>query len=134
MFSALLLAISTAALAQFALYYFRAVVAGVAAQTISAEVLTAARVEGGVLRGRDFRTFEQLHELTPTLSKGTSGLAMIKAYYRLIHTVGMLASGRANALANWAERERVLCARYAAVQIDRRLQANLALAAAIRSC
>jgi len=33
-----------------------------------------------------------------------------------------------------AESERVLCARYAAVQVDRRLQANLALAASIRSC
>jgi hypothetical protein len=134
MFSALLLAISTAALAQFALYYMRAVVAGVAAQPISAEVLTAARVEDGVLRGRDFRTFEQLHELTPNLQKSSTGLSMIKAYYRLIHTVGTLATGRASFLANWAERERVLCARYAAVQIDRRLQSNLALAAAIRSC
>jgi hypothetical protein len=28
----------------------------------------------------------------------------------------------------------VLCVRYAAVQVDRRLQSNLALAAAIRSC
>jgi hypothetical protein len=37
-------------------------------------------------------------------------------------------------IVEWTERERVLCARYAAVQIDRRLQANLALAASIRSC
>jgi len=48
--------------------------------------------------------------------------------------VGSMASGRIAGLANWAERERVLCARYAAVQVDRRLQANLAMAAAIRSC
>jgi hypothetical protein len=38
------------------------------------------------------------------------------------------------AVAEWCERERVICARYAAVQIDRRLQANLALVAALRSC
>jgi hypothetical protein len=37
-------------------------------------------------------------------------------------------------VAEWCERERVICARYAAVQIDRRLQANLALVAALRSC
>jgi hypothetical protein len=37
-------------------------------------------------------------------------------------------------LAEWCERERVICARFAAVQIDRRLQANLAMAAALRSC
>jgi hypothetical protein len=37
-------------------------------------------------------------------------------------------------LASWSERERLVCARYAAVQVDRRLQANLALAASLRSC
>jgi hypothetical protein len=134
MFSALLLAISSVALVQFALYYMRAVVAGVAAQPISAEVLEAAQLENGVLRGRDFRTLAQLHQLTPNLQKSGSGLGLVKAYYQMIHAVGNLASGRMAGLANWAEREQVLCARYAAVQIDRRLQANLEMAAAIRSC
>ena len=134
MFSALLLAISTAALAQFALFYMRAVVAGVAAQPISEEVLAAAQVDGGSLRGRDFPAFAQLHKLTPTLDKDGSGLGVVKLYYHVVHLVGSVASGRIAGLANWAERERVLCARYAAVQIDRRLQANLAMAAAIRSC
>jgi hypothetical protein len=134
MFSAMLLVISTAALAQFALFYLRAVVAGVAAQPISDEVLAAARVESGSLRGWDFRAFAQLHELTPTLETGGSGLGMVKLYYHVVHVVGNVASGRVAGLANWAERERVLCARYAAVQIDRRLRANLAMAAAIRSC
>jgi len=134
MFSALLLAISIAALAQFALYYLRAVVAGVAAQPISTEVLTAAQIADGMLRGRDFRTFAELHDLTPTLEKKASGLVLVKAYYALIQAIGNLASDRLAGVAGWAERERLLCARYAAVQTDRRLQANLALAAAIRSC
>ena len=134
MFSALLLMISTAALAQFALFYLRAVVTGVAAQPISEEVLGAAQVENDSMRGRDFRAFAQLHELTPTLQKGGSGLGVVKLYYHVVHTVGKVASGRMAGLANWAESERVLCARYAAVQIDRRLQANLEMAAAIRSC
>jgi hypothetical protein len=38
-----------------------------------------------------------------------------------------------SAVANWAESERALCARYVAVQIDRRLQANAQLAASMRS-
>ena len=41
---------------------------------------------------------------------------------------------RIPSLAVWSERERVICARYAAVQVDRRLQANLDLAASLRSC
>jgi len=38
------------------------------------------------------------------------------------------------AIAAWSQRELTVCARYAAVQIDRRLQANLELAASLRSC
>jgi hypothetical protein len=37
------------------------------------------------------------------------------------------------AFTNWAERERVLCARYAAVQVERRLQSSLAQASSISS-
>jgi hypothetical protein len=35
---------------------------------------------------------------------------------------------------SWSEQERVLCARYAAVRIGHRLDANLAQAASLRSC
>ena len=38
------------------------------------------------------------------------------------------------AIAMWSERERVMCAQYAAVQVDRRLHANLEFAASMRSC
>jgi len=132
MFSAMLLTISTVALAQFGVYYWRAVVAGVAAQPVSEEVLAAAQVHGA-MSGRDFRALAELHQLTPDLEKGTS-LGLVRCYFEIIHTVGNLATGRLASLAGWAERERVLCARYAAVQVERRLQANLALAASIRSC
>jgi len=134
MFSAMLLVISTVALAQFAVYYWRAVVAGVAGEPISGEVLAAARLESATLCGRDFRALVKLHDLTPDLERKASNLGLVRCYYQLIHAVGMMAAGRFAAVANWAERERTLCARYAAVQVDRRQQSNLALAAAIRSC
>ena len=134
MFSAMLLTISTVALAQFAVYYWRALVGQVAAQPISGDVLAAARLESTTLNGRDFRAIAKLHELTPKLERKASSLGLVRCYYQLINAVGLAASGRVRAVADWAERERVLCARYAAVQVDRRLQSNLALAAAIRSC
>jgi hypothetical protein len=133
MFSAMLLTISTVALAQFAVYYWRAVVSGVAAQPVSEEVLAAAQVQGTV-HGRDFRALAELHQLTPDLEQKGSSLGLVRCYFELIHAVGTLATGRLASLAGWAERERLLCARYAAVQVERRLQANLALAASIRSC
>jgi hypothetical protein len=134
MFSAMLLTISIVALMQFAAYYWRSILAGVAAQPISAEVLAATSLDGRVLSGRDFPVIAKLHELTPNLQKKSSGLGLVSTYFHVIHAIGQLASGRVAAVANWAEGERALCARYAAVQVDRRLQSNLALAAAIRSC
>lgn len=134
MFSIMLFAISIVALTQFALYYWRAVLAGAAAQPVSDRVLAAARVENGSLTGRDFEKLAGLHDLTPDLNPDRGGLGLVRLYYRVIGGFSALASSRIPALATWIEQERTICARYAAVQIDRRLQANMALAASLRSC
>jgi hypothetical protein len=134
MFAAMLLAISIVALAQFALYYWRAILAGVAAQPVSDRVLAAANLDAARMKGQDFEKLAGLHELTPELGRGGGGLSLVRAYYRTVEGLAVLSGMRLPALAEWCEHERVICARYAAVQIDRRLQANLALAAALRSC
>jgi hypothetical protein len=133
MFSAMLLTISIVALSQFAIYYWRAVVIGIASQPVSERVLEAASVQGSQLTGADFRVLAKLHDLTPDLRPGPRGLGLVRAYYRAIQLFGRLIGRYSSSIAEWTARERLLCARYAAVQIDRRLQANLALAAAIRS-
>lgn len=129
MFAAMLFTISVVALSQFALYYWRAVLAGVAAQPVSDRVLAAAHVEDGHLLPRHFETLAELHQLTPDLKPSQSSLGLVRLYYRLVQGLGLLPM-----LAAWSEHERLVCARYAAVQVDRRLQANLALAASLRSC
>jgi hypothetical protein len=134
MFSAMLLAISIVALSQFALYYWRAVLAGVAAQPVSDRVLVAAQVENGRLLPKHFRTLAGLHDLTPDLYPNRSGLGLVRAYYRVIEGLDALLAKRIPAFAAWSESERIICARYAAVQVGRRLQANLDLAASLRSC
>jgi hypothetical protein len=134
MFAAMLLAISIVALSQFALYYWRAILAGVAAQPVSDRVLAAANLDAAHMQGQDFEKLAGLHELTPELTPGGGGLSLVRAYYRVVEGLGALSGVRLPAVAEWCERERVICARYAAVQIDRRLQANLALVAALRSC
>ena len=134
MFSAMLLAISIVALSQFALYYWRAVLAGVAAQPVSDRVLVAAQVENGQLTPEDFQTLAGLHDLTPDLNPSRSGLGLVRAYYGAIEALDVFLGKKIPTFAVWSERERVICARYAAVQVDRRLQANLDLAASLRSC
>jgi hypothetical protein len=133
MLSAMLLAISVLALSQFAAYYWRALVVGVASAPVSERVLEAARVHHGELTGQHFAVFAELHDLTPDLRPGMRGLGFVPMYYHAVEAFGRIAGRFSDSAVEWTERERVLCARYAAVQIDRRLEANLALAAAMRS-
>jgi hypothetical protein len=134
MFAAMLFTISIVALAQFGLYYWRAVLSGVAAQPVSDRVLWAAHVENGRVTSQDFETLAGLHELTPDLYPNRGGLGLVRLYHRVVQEVDALAGSRIPAIAAWSNRERAICARYAAVQVDRRLQANLELAASLRSC
>jgi len=134
MFAAMLFAISIVALTQFAAYYWRAMLAGAAAQPVSERVLAAAGVQNGQVTGQDFPALVGLHNLTPELRAGGNGLGLVRAYYRLIDGISSLVGSSLPAVGAWSERELAVCARYAAVQIDRRLQANLELAASLRSC
>jgi hypothetical protein len=134
MFAAMLFAIAIVALFQFALYYWRAVLTGVASQPVSNRVLEAAQVAEPGLCGADFERLASLHELTPELQNDHSSLSMVRPYYAAIHCVQSLLGRFSPAFANWGEQEMALCSRYAAVQIERRLQANLEQAASIRSC
>lgn len=130
MFAAMLLAISIVALCQFALYYWRAVLTGIAAKPISNRVLEAARLEDPELRGKDFEKLAGLLTLTPELRGRGDHLGLVRAYYAMVGFLGSLSP----AFSAWSEQERVLCARYTAVQVERRLEANLAQAASLRSC
>lgn len=134
MFAAMLFTISIVALAQFALYYWRAVLAGTAAQPVSEEVLAAARVEDGRFLPEHFETLAKILDLTPDLQPKQGGLGLVRLYYRIAQGLDAFLGKQIPALAAWSDRERVVCARYAAVRVDRRLQANLELAASVRSC
>jgi len=134
MLAAMLFAISIVALTQFAAYYWRAMLAGAAAQPVSERVLLAAGSQNGLLTGEDFPALVGIHELTPELGPGGNGLSLVRIYYRLVDAVASLAGSSMPGVGAWTQRELAVCARYAAVQIDRRLQANLELAESLRSC
>jgi hypothetical protein len=134
MFGMTLLVVSILALAQFALYYWRAILSGVAGHPVSDGILAAASVEDGCLTGQHFPRLASLHDLTPDLDPRRGGLGLVRVYYRAICALGTAVGPVSPWVAAWSENERALCARYAAVQVDRRLQTNLALSAALRSC
>ncbi len=94
MFAAMLFAISIVALAQFALHYWRAVVAGIAGQPLSERILSAAGVTAEAVTGQDFNVFVGLHDLTPQLNPGGNNIGFVRAYYRVIETVKLFANVR----------------------------------------
>ncbi len=134
MLSSVLLLISITALLQFALYYWRAVVTGVAAKPISDRVFAAAGLAESQIAASHFDKLSGLHDITPNLERGQNGLGLVRLYYQTVQLIGKMAGSRLPAVLNWSQRERVVCARYAAVQIGRRLDASLAMAASVRSC
>ncbi|HTB92108.1 MAG TPA: hypothetical protein VK728_04705 [Candidatus Sulfotelmatobacter sp.] len=133
MFSAALLSIAVVAMGQFAVYYWRAVFTGMASLPISSRVLEAAQVQEASLCGNDFEKFASLLTFTPELKETKSGLGMVRAYYTAVQSAETLFAKFSPMMASWAEKERVLCARIAAVYVDQRLEANLIQAASIRS-
>jgi hypothetical protein len=133
MFSAALLSIAVVAMGQFAVYYWRAVFTGMASLPISSRVLEAAQVQEASICGNDFEKFASLLTLTPELKETKGGLGMVKAYYSVVQHAEKVLASFSPMMAGWAERERMLCARIAAVHIDRRLESNLIQAASIRS-
>lgn len=133
MFSLLLLALSLAALAQFGVYYWRSLVAGIAAQPVSDRVCEAAGLNHQVPAAEDFDALLSLHRLTPDLEGPAGKLTALQVYYSAMSAVRKLTQSALPAAARWAGSEMSTCSRYVAVLVGQRLESNLACAAAIRS-
>jgi len=133
MIAAILFTISMAALGQFAVYYWRAVVTSVAAQPLSDRVKAAAGLTTESVGATDFDAVMTLHDLTPGLKDHVGGLSLVRAYYRVIDALGRLVGAKVPSVAAWAQREMATCSRYVAVLLDQRLEGVLACAAEARS-
>ena len=128
MIPAIILTVSVTALLQFALYYWRAIIAGIAAQPVSDRIRTAAGLTTAQIGAQDFRSIVSLHDLSPDL-RGPNGSFMgVRAYYSVVEKLGSLIP----AIANWANTEMLTCSRYVAVLVDQHLERNMVCAAQVR--
>ena len=133
MIAAILFTVSLAALGQFGLYYWRAIVAGVATQPLSDRVRTAAGLASASVAATDFHAVMSLHELAPRMKDDNGSLWFLRAYYGVVAILGRLAGHSLPRLAAWTQREMTTCSRYVAVLVDQRLEHNMACAAEARS-
>lgn len=129
MIAVMIVVISVVAMGQFALFYWRAIVTGVASQPVSDRVRAAAGLSGSSVGSVDFQAMLNLHELTPEFSDVKSGVWAVRAYYRVLEKLGRIVP----VLGAWTDHEMTLCSRYVAALVDRRLERTLACAEELRS-
>jgi len=128
MIPAIIFAVSVVAFAQFALYYWRATISGIAAQAISDRIRVAAGITHDGIGAQDFRSILILKDLSPDLRGPHGSFAAIRAYYAVVEKLGSIVP----AMASWANTEMATCSRYVAVLMDQHLERNIACAAQVR--
>ncbi len=133
MFAALIFVISVAALAQFAVFTWRAGLLSMAEQPLSEELCNTVGISVNAIAAKDFRTLSSLHQMCPELKQASRELWSVRAYFHVVRALGWLGGSKLPAWASWTSREMALCTRYVAVVIDQRLQSNKACLAQVRS-
>jgi hypothetical protein len=128
MIAAILLTVSIVALGQFALYYWRAMISGVAAHAISDRIRVAAGIPERAIGAQDFHSMLILSHLSPDLRGPGGSFRAVRSYYAVVEKLGKIVP----AMANWANAEMTTCARYVAVLMDQHLERNIACAAQMR--
>jgi hypothetical protein len=128
MMSALILAASAVALAQFGVNYWRSLIAGLAAQPLSERFFAAAGLDHTTPAAEDFAKLLGVLRLTPAMDN-PSHLRAVRVYFSIVNALQVMP-----ALRSWATAEMGTCSQYLAVVVDQRLSHNLECAAKARSC
>lgn len=127
MFIILIAIVSVAALAQFALFYWRAWLAVGASAPISEGVRQAAGLREHAAAG-DFGTVSNLHEICPELGPTPRSIGAVRMYYN-----GLARISRVPALKNWVAEEMAVCSRFLAARLEERIAHNRACWAQVRA-
>ena len=120
MIPALIVVAALAALVEFFISYCRSLVSVYSKVELSPQARDLAGLKGPTPRGDAFPRLVQLVECCPKPADDRIEVRALRAYYALLNLLratGFLAP----MLAQWAENERVGCAHFAAVALDRRL-------------
>lgn len=128
MIAAIILVVSIMALGQFGLYYWRAMISGIASQAISDRIRSAACISSRPIGAQDFHSILILNDLSPDLRGPGGSFRVIRTYYSAIEKLGKILP----AMASWSNTEMATCARYVAVLMDQHLERNIACAAQMR--
>jgi len=110
---------------QLELLYWRTKIAKISTHPISDRVRAAAGISSQAIGAQDFRSLLSLHEHAPGLHGPSGNFRVLNNYYKVVEKLGRLIP----ASAEWANAEMSICAKYAAVIVDQRLERNITRAA-----
>ena len=128
MIGVLMFVVSLVALGQFGLYYWRAMLSGVAAQAISDRIRNAAGMSAATIGARDFHKILILNDLSPDLRGPGGTFRIVRMYYSIVENLGRVVP----AMAAWSNAEMTTCSRYVAVLMDQHLERNMVCASQMR--
>jgi len=121
MIAALICVISFAALAQFFVWYCRAVLASTQNVELSERVREVAGVAGRSIAAEDFGRILQFLFLCPEHDSYQGQVRAVGIYYQMLSIVNHLGGALIPPVAAWTERDRIACSYFAAVVLDRRI-------------
>lgn len=124
MIVALILVISVVALAQFAVFYWRATIAITAALPVSDRLRVAAGIQNERIEASDFDSLVQLVEICPALKSDGLGVHMVSSYFSFLRVLKTLAGP---GMGGWFVAEMTICTRYLAARLDQRIHQNRAI-------
>jgi hypothetical protein len=128
MIGGIILALSIVALGQFGLYYWRAMLSGVAAQAISDRVRSAAGITAAAIGAQDFYKILILNDLSPDLRGPGGSFRVLRSYYAIVEKLGRIVP----AMAAWSNAEMTTCSRYVAVVMEQHMERNMVCASQMR--
>lgn len=131
MIAALILVMSVVALIQFAISQWKSVWIVASEQPLSSCLEAATGIAANAIAAGDFDRLCQASEQLPASPmERNSWLREVRIYYRTLSVLSGSLEMVIPALAAWARKESLACARYAAVVLDQRLNSRLAYASA----
>ncbi|MHB8754180.1 MAG: hypothetical protein ACYC92_04380 [Candidatus Acidiferrales bacterium] len=121
MIAALICVISIAALLQFFISYSRSIIAAYRKSDLSEQVREVVGIDGQNVGSDQFGRLVQLIRLCPQKGDDQTDLRVVGVYYWMMGVLRSTARTLAPRITSWAERERVDCAYFVAVALDRRI-------------
>ena len=130
MIAAFILVFSTVALIRFGISQWRAMWLTVAARPLSDCLQAATGLDASALRPEDFYLITKTsHYVSPAPRERNVWLREVGVYFRIVSLIQKSIGSSVPGVRDWAQKELLSCARYAAAVLDQRLNANLAYAA-----